>query len=205
MDAPTIRVLGFKTEYKLNRETGKRDIPVDYVEYAPVHAVMTTRIWERVKDLQPPEFIDNDDDGKKIGFMRARWSMIEAAYDAWKKGMEIPLDGTPLAAWAGVTPEQAQAFHRAGIRTVEEVAGLTDGVMSKVQLPGIREFVQQARAFLDAADRNVVADRLTSQDAEISALKEQLAAAMELLEEANKPKRGRPAKVEDEQGEEEAA
>ncbi|WP_420959358.1 hypothetical protein [Brucella sp. IR073] len=197
MEAPTIRVLSFKTEYELNRETGKRDVPVDYVEYAPVHAVMTTRIWERVKNLRPPEFIENDDDGKKLSFMRVRWAMIEPAYEAWKRGQELPMEGTPLAAWAGVTPEQAQAFHRAGIRTVEEVASLTDGVISKIHLPGVRDFVVQARAFLEAADRNVVADKLSAQQDEIDSLKEQLAAAMELLEETNKAKGGK-AKAEKE-------
>ncbi len=186
MDAPTIRVIGFKTEYALNKETGKRDIPVEWVEYAPAHAVMTSRIWDRIKNMMPPESLENDDDGKKIGFMRHRWAMIEPAYKAWKDGQELPLNGTPLSAWAGVTAEQAQAFTRIGIRTVEEIAGLTDSLIGKVPLPNVRDLIAQAKAFLEASDRNVVADRMASLEAENENIKEQLAAAMELLEEQHK-------------------
>lgn len=191
METPTIRVTGFKVEYALNKDTGKRDRPVEWVEYAPVHAVMTSRIWDRVKNLMPPETMENDDDGKKLGFMRHRWAMIEPAYDAWKKGQEIPLHGTPLAAWGGVTAEQAHALTRVGIRTVEEVAGLTDAAMGKIPLPNVRDLIAQAKAFLDTADRNVVADQLANQQTEIDTLKEQLAAAMELLEEQAKGKKSK--------------
>lgn len=202
MDNPTIRVTGFKIEYAMNKETGKRDRPIEWVEYAPVHAVMTSRIWDRVKNLMPPENIDNDDDGKKIAFMRHRWAMIEPAYEAWKQGQDLPLNGTPLAAWAGVTAEQAQALSRMGIRSVEEVASLTDSVMGKVPLPNVRDLIAQAKAFLDASDRNVVADKLAGQQSEIDGLKEQLAAAMELLEEQTKGKKG---KADDKKVDEEAA
>ncbi|NVM43258.1 hypothetical protein HWX16_23595, partial [Ochrobactrum intermedium] len=100
------------------------------------------------------------------------------------------------------TAEQAEALRRVGLRTVEDVATLTDSVMGKVHLPNVRDLVTQAKAFLEAADRSVVADQMAKQQDEIDALKEQLAAAMELLEEANKPKRGKAkAEVEDEQEE----
>nr|DAO70305.1 MAG TPA: protein of unknown function (DUF4332) [Caudoviricetes sp.] len=202
MDAPTIRVIGFKVEYSMNKETGKRDRPVEWVEYAPTHAVMTSRIWGRVKDLMPPEVLDNDEDGKKIAFMQHRWAMIEPAYDAWKKGQELPLSGTPLSTWAGVTAEQAQALNRVGIRTVEEIAGLTDSHIGKVPLPNVRDLIAQAKAFLETADRNVVADKLAEQQGEIDVLKEQLAAAMELLEEQTK---GKKTKADDKKTDEDAA
>lgn len=202
MDAPTIRVIGFKTEYLFNPKTKKNDREVELVEYAPVHAIMTSRITDRVANMMPPEAIDNDDDGKKLSFMRARWEMIEPSYRAWKDGREMPLDGTPLAVWPGVTAEQAEALRRVGLRTVEDVATLTDSVMGKVHLPNVRDLVTQAKAFLEAADRSVVADQMAKQQDEIDALKEQLSAAMELLEEANKPKKGKAkAEAEDEQEE----
>lgn len=199
MDAPTIRVIGFKTEYRFNPQTKKNDREIELVEYAPVHAIMTSRIIDRVANMMPPEAIDNDDDGKKLGFMRARWEMIEPAYKAWKEGREMPLDGTPLAVWPGVTAEQAEALRRVGLRTVEEVANLTDSIMGKVYLPNVRDLVSQAKAFLEASDRNEVADQLAKQQDKIDRLEEQLAAAMELLEEANKPKGKAKEKGDEEQ------
>ncbi len=190
-DLPSIRVLGFKTEYRDGKEA------IEWVEYAPVSAIMTTRIWERVKKMRPPENIANDDEGKKMDFMRHRWSMIEPAYEAWKAGQEMPIDGTPLGAWHGVTTEQVTAIQRLGIRTVEEVATMTDSVVVKLPIPNPRELVRQAKAFLEASDRGQAAKKVAEQDAKISALEEQLAAAMELLSEKTDPapKRGRPPKV----------
>lgn len=191
MDAPTIRVINFRTDYLFNPQNKKHDREVDMVEYAPVHAIMTSRIHDRISNLIPPEFIENDDDGKKIGFMRARWDMIEPAYSAWKQGRELPLDGTALAVWPGVTTEQAEALKKVGIRTVEEVADLTDSVIGKIHLPNVRDLVTQAKAFLAASDRNEFADQMAKQQDEIDGLKEQLFAAMELLEEANKARTGK--------------
>lgn len=197
-DLPTIRVLAFKQEYVPDRKNPGKMITRDWVQYAPVSSIQNTQTWEMVNKLRPPEALENDDEGKKMAFMRHRWSMIEPAYEAWKQGQEMPIDGTPLAAWPGVTPEQVLAIQRLGIRTVEEVATMTDTVIAKLPIPSPRDLVKQARAYLDASDRGAAAKKVAEQDAKIEALQEQLAAAMELLnEQAEKPKRGRPAKVED--------
>jgi hypothetical protein len=197
-DAPTIRVLGFKVEYIDDPKGGDKQIARDWVEYAPISALLTTRIWDMVHKMRPPERIRGDDDGKKMDFMRYRWAMIEPAYTAWKSGQDIPLDGTPLGAWPGVTAEQVMAIQRLGIRTVEEVAGMSDSVITKLPIPNPRELVKQARAFLEATDRGAAAKRLADQDSKIEALQEQLAAAMELLEEkASKPKPAKTKETED--------
>jgi len=197
-DLPTIRVLGFKEEYIADKENPGKQKLREWVEYAPVSAIMTTRIWEMVNKLRPPANINNDDEGKKMDFMRHRWSMVEPAYEAWKAGRDAPIDGTPLGAWHGVTPDQVVAIQRLGIRTVEEVAAMTDSVVTKLPIPNPRELVRQAKAFLDATDRGTAAKKVAEQDAKIEALQEQLAAAMELLEEQSgkePAKRGRPAKA----------
>lgn len=197
-ERPTIAVLGFKTTYERNKETGKMDRPVDWVTYAPVHSASYTSITERVEFLRPdPAKIKNDDQGLKLDLMRYRWSIIEPAYNAWKEGHEIPLEGTPLGVWPGINEAQAQAFRSAGLKTVEHIATMPDSIMSRIPLPGVRDLKAQAQAFLEAADRNAVASKVAEQDGEIAALKEQLAAAMELLEEQTKGSK-KPAKKEPE-------
>lgn len=178
--APTIRVIGFRTEYKTTADGKPR--PIEWVEYAPISSIMTNRIVERVSALVPPEHIEGDDEGKKMAFLRHRWSMIQPAYDAWKSGQDIPLNGTPLAAWAGLSHDQTAALQRLGIKTVEEVAQMTDGTISKIPLPNPREMRKQAQLYLESTDRAVAAQEMEARDAKIAALEEQLAAAMELLE-----------------------
>lgn len=197
-DRPTIVVLGFKTTYERNKETGKMDRPVDWVTYAPAHMAMYTQVTERVEWMRPPETVRNDPRGIKMQFLTYRWSMIEKAYEAWKKGHEIPVDGTPLGVWPGVNAAQVQAFQQVGLKTVEQVATMPESIMQRVPLPGVRELRKQAEAFLAATDRSSVANQVTEQAKQIEALQEQLAAAMELLEEQSKPKRKKAEEAEKE-------
>lgn len=197
-DRPTILVLGFKTTYEKNQQTGKVDRAVDWVHFAPVHSATYTQITERVDFLRPdPAKIKNDDQGLKIDMMRDRWAQIEPAYKAWKEGHDIPEHGTALGSWPGINEAQAQAFRGAGIKTVEQVSTMPESVIARVPLPGVRDLKAQAAAFLENSDRAAAAAKVTEQDAKIAALEEQLAAAMELLSEkaeAEKPRRGRPRK-----------
>lgn len=193
VDRPTIVVLGFKTTYEKNKTTGKLDRAVDWVTYAPAHMAMFTQITERVDFMRPPENLSNDDEGKRMDFLRYRWEMIDRAYRAWKEGHEIPVDGTPLASWPGLNSAQADVFRALAIKSVEQIATLPDAMIARVQLPAVRDIIKQAQAFLAASDRTSTANRLTELEGSNAALAEQLAAAMELLEAQTKPKKVREA------------
>ena len=123
--------------------------------------------------------------------MEAIWSAIEPAYEAWKKGFEIPTAGTPLAAWAGITADQANALRKLAIYTVEDLASLTDDKFPRVPMPNVRQVRDLARKYLESDGDTRTAERLNAQDGEIAVLKEQLEAAMELLKEqqTSKPKK----------------
>jgi hypothetical protein len=194
-DRPTITIHGFKTTYEMsydpetNKPTGKMDRPVDWVMYSPLHMAMYSQITERVEFLRPPEHMKNDDGGIKLASMNHKWSMIEPAYKAWKSGQEIPIGGTPLGVWPGINEGQAAVFRAAGIKTVEQVASMPETIINRVALPGVRDLVKQAAAFLEATDRSSTANRLNDQSRQIEALQEQLAAAMELLEQQTKTRK----------------
>jgi hypothetical protein len=197
MERPTIVILGFKQTFERNPATNMMDRPVDWVTYAPVHAVQSTQITERVDKMRPPETaLNHDPEGRKIAFLRYRWEMIERAYNAWKEGVEVPLDGTPLGAWPGINEAQVNAFRAVGIKTVEGIRDIPEVLIGKVALPGVREIMKQAGFFLEARDASSSASKQAAQESRIKGLEEQLAAAMELLEEqtSQKPKRGRPPK-----------
>jgi len=195
MDRPTIVILGFHQTFERNPATDTMDRPVDWVTYAPVHAVQSTKIVDRVDLMRPPEFVKNDDEGKKMDFLRFRWEMIERAWKAWKEGIEVPDDGTPLGSWPGLNAAQVNAFRSVGAKTVEAVAAMSDAVIGKVPLPGVREIKRQAALFIEHKSGSALAARQAEAEDKIKALEEQLAAAMELLEEQAKPKRGRPPKT----------
>lgn len=186
-----LSILEFKTDYRLGKE------PVDKVLIAPKgEGHLKTQTWHRVAKLRPPEDADeNTRDSLSYRDMEAKWSVIGPAYEAWKKGAEIPENGTPLAAWPGVTADMARVFVSMGIRTVEDVRDMGDGAISKLPFPNARKMPDLARKWLEGTDA-------AAKDAENAELRERIAAMEEMLSERaeEKPKRGpgRPKKTETE-------
>ena len=213
---PQIRVLGFKTKYEklpikgdpitdddLDRHGYKINAKGErlrtlqeehWVTYSPAHSPVNTATEERVRLMIPdPARMGDDQDGEKLRFMTHRWGQIMPAYEAFKEGREIPIDGTPLSAWSGVQPEQAEVLRQHGLRTVEQVRDLADGgQIDRVRLPGMRELRAQAKLFLENNGAAEAAEREARKDAIIDEMAERMA-AMEalLLEERTAPKQGK--------------
>ena len=201
-----IKILDFETRYRPGPD-GKQ-VPEDWILYGSATDIQRTQTWDRIRHLTPPKKSDDlsgheDRRNMRHAFLRQRWDIIEPAYKAWKEGLELPEQGTPLGAWPGINKGQADAFRRAGIRSVEDVSQLTDSGMRRVQLPGIQNLVNQAKAFLEASEQSAMAQQVAAQSEKMQAMEEQnkalserLEAAMALLEkQAEKPRRGRPPKV----------
>lgn len=187
-----IRILGFKTDYKANGEG------IDWVHFTSSDAMtesgtVTHSTWERVEALRPPEVIENDDGGLKLGYMRRLWEQIEPAYEAWRSGNEVPEDGTPLAAWPGLNREQADALRGIHILTVEALAAVSDAILSRPVLPNMRELKRQAQMWLDARAGADMAARVAELEAQNAALMEMVTEAAEA-----QPKRSRKAAEEPE-------
>lgn len=181
-----IRVLRFWT--KINH-AGKA---VDWVEYAPAHAISSSTNVARVNDMIPPVEIDQDRDpaGTKLFHMKAVWSFIEPHYKAWKSGKDMPETGLPLSSWPGIGEAEIFELNRVGIKSVEDVAGMSEGALDKVALPNPREIRKQAQLFLKAREAQESAHVIED-------LQERLAAAEAVIAESQaKPKRGRPRKDE---------
>lgn len=182
-----IRVLGFKQEFRADGRV------LDMVHYTSGDAMTDTgepthSTWERVCRLLPPDVIENDDGGLKAAALRSQWAQIEPHYTAWKAGHEIPETGTPLGAWPAISQDQGEALRSVGLRTVEDVAKVSEAILSRPPLPQMRELQRQAKMFLEGRDK-------ASLEYKLAQLEEQNAAMMEMLAE-QKPKRGRPRKEE---------
>lgn len=188
-----IDVRGFKVDAKGKRIMSMQE--VDWVKYAPAHSPINTQNWERIKHLHVTDEMLSGDITEKLRAMKVRWDQIEPAYLAWKSGHEVPLYGTPLGAWPGVTPEKVEVLRRYGVRTVEEVRDLVEVQLEKIQLPNMRELRKAAGVFLENRTAAEAAERETARDTEIEALRAQLqetqdrfSAAMDLLEQHTQPR-----------------
>lgn len=181
-----ISIIKFEERFRPGRD------PIDMVLVAPIGEGHTkTQTWHRVPKLIPPADADeNVKDSLSYKDMVAKWSIIKPAYEAWKEGREIPEDGTPLAAWAAMTPERAAALQAMGIKTIEAVRDMGDGAIQNLRFPDARKLPKLAADYLSGKDG-------AARDAENEELRERLAVMEEMLNEAmaDKPKRGRPKKA----------
>lgn len=110
------------------------------------------------------------------------WQALEPYYEHWKKGQDAPIEGTPLAAWPGATPALVKALEPYHIRSVEQLAELSDGDMARIPVPGMRGFRDNARAFGEARQAtSVVAAQIAQKDREINDLRRELDELRELV------------------------
>lgn len=184
-ELPSVRVVRFWTDYQPQPDGSIKSI--EKAELAPRGFGKYTSTPWRVVDLK------RDTSGL--------WEVVRPSYEAWKAGQEAPVDGTPLAAWSGVTPQQAEILKFNHVRSVEDIASLTDAQMERIPLPGLRVLRDQARAWEKAADQRSVAADLARKDEELAILREQMAELQAALardpdQEPVKRRPGRPRKDE---------
>jgi len=83
--------------------------------------------------------------------MPAEWSdKFHSAYEHWKRGEEIPVDGTALANWPVITAAELQACKNIHILTLEELAVANDEAIRRLGMGGLA-LKQRAAKYLDAS------------------------------------------------------
>lgn len=186
---PFIAVQEFRTEYKTLPD-GKVE-PYDMVAWVKKGTQNPAVTEEKVARLQ--KYPDNP-----------IWQVVRPLYERWKAGQTSPIDGTPLAAWPGATPQLVKALEPANIRSVEDLARMEDSAIMRIALPGLREKQKHARSFLEAqvatsgvASENVkLKETADAQAKRIAELEEavQALAAQQNIDIAEPRRRGRPPK-----------
>lgn len=169
MAVSTIAIKRFWTEY-VPAPTDTDPLAmraIDWVEYGAVGSLDRSTTCSPVKKLlNVLPLMDRSDPA--ILAANERMDIIKRAYDAWKLGQETPVEGTPLAAWNGISREQADVLRTFSVRTVEEVASLTDSHLERIRIPALRELIKQAQRFLASADTTRYAQELAQRDRTIS-------------------------------------
>jgi hypothetical protein len=92
-------------------------------------------------------------------------------YRAYKRDQVAPLTGTPLEEWPAASTSFVDEMRLYGIRSVEQLAGLSDG--AAMVNPGWMTMRTRAQAFLDSAKDNAKTESLAVEN---ETLKQQMAA-----------------------------
>lgn len=83
-------------------------------------------------------------------------------YDAWVKGEEAPLKGTPIKDWPPLSPAQRTNLLTARIYTVEDLANASESALTMLQMGG-RELQQKAANWLKSAtDLGKITEEISS-------------------------------------------
>lgn len=196
-EVPTFVIQRFWTEYKPDKNDPAKMVGEDWVAYGPLGRTDRCLTHSLVRHLSCVKH-DAPDDDVAAQMAKMIWAIVEPRYNAWKSGQELPTDGTPLAAWNGISPEIADIFRSRGVRSVEDVSNLTDTHIDSFRIPGMRNIIKSAKLYLQAADTTRVAAELKKRDAEMEQLKEQVKLLSDQLMAKAEPKRGpgRPKKDE---------
>jgi hypothetical protein len=157
----------------------------------------TGRLWVRFEYRPVPDPQKSDEAGRPI-FVRKEYIKIIAPgdkdniihrevmdldrqrwpdhYAKFKAGEEDQIEGTPLAAWPGVTTEQVEEFKYFKIFTVEALAEMPDVLAQKFL--GVAALRQRAKDYLAVAKNASAATKLRGElearDSRIAALEKQI-------------------------------
>jgi len=192
--AKSLRIVGFRTDYK----------PIDpanpLLGMKATEFVDTTSVGNGKYTVTPHRIVDV----KRL--TNGTWEIVKPHYEAWKAGQDVPENGTPLAAWPAIRPEQIAVLRQFDIKTVEDLAALTDSILSRPGMTGLRSVRDAAVAWEKSKDTRAVAADVVSMKLENEALKQQMADLMALMgkdniEEPVKRRPGRPRKEEGDESE----
>jgi len=173
---------------------------VDYVPRGGEYSEVEWVSWGK-KGVQNPSITNERISLLKKDAGNPIWQVIKPIYEKWKEGQASPVDGTPLAAWSGVTPALRKVLEPANIRSVEDIARMEDSAIQKLGVPNLRRVQQEARAFLEAqaSTAGIAAENLKLKETVEAQAKQidELRKAVEALadEETAPKKRGRPPKA----------
>jgi hypothetical protein len=174
-----IAIQSFETTYR--RRTADAALEeVDTVTFIPLGDSKTV-LQREIRRLQMVRSLEDCGDNISALVAHRTWEAIRPAYEHWKRTNTLPESGTPLAAWPGVTRSQADLLRNCGLRSVEDVAGATDTVMSKTGLPEAGNLVALAKRFIDAGKQASEAAKAVDLQAQNAELREQMKEMQELM------------------------
>lgn len=123
----------------------------------------------------------------RLGRFPSSWTdHYKRAFAAFKEGLDIPEQGSPLAMWPVITPGQLRMLQDIGIRTVEQLASSNEEAIRHMGMGG-RQLRQRAIDYLaQSADPGKVSGELETLRRDNLELKAQLEKQNKMLEQLAK-------------------
>lgn len=114
------------------REAGR------YVARDVDYALVTPPYSRDVMIHELPGFIEQLEFDARNDRVPITWvEQCKKAYEAFKNGQELPLDGTPIKGWGVISPAQQETLIRMHILTVESLAAITEEGVRRIGMGGI--------------------------------------------------------------------
>lgn len=177
---PAIAVHRIWTVYTPKADDPSAMKATDWVAYGPMGAADRSVVIASIATLSGVQE-DAGGENPAIQMAQHRWDCIKPFYEAFKQGKTVQLDGTPLAAWNAVSPEQAEVLRMRGVQTVEQLAELTDAHIHRFGLPDLGGLVRMAALYLKSADTTRTTVEMGKLADENAALRDQLAELTQLV------------------------
>lgn len=150
------------------------------VQYVDVdYALVTPPYSKDVFQQRADKWLSQMKRDAENGRLPLKWyETYEETYKRWKRGEEMPLEGTPIKGWPVITPAQQSLLIGLNIQTVEVLAAVNDEGLRRIGM-GAMELKNKARAWLSQAQDK---GPLTMENAKLKADVEALQARNEQLE-----------------------
>lgn len=141
------------------------------VDYAIVTPMGSKDRVERVAT----EWLEDKRQQVDAGRFPQQWlSDFEAKYEAWRKGEELPLEGTSIKSWSYLNPAQVQNLLAWKVYTIEQLAKANNETIQRLGMGGV-SMVQAAQDFLvQATDSGKVLAELAKLRTENTTYQQQL-------------------------------
>ncbi len=127
------------------------------------------------------------------GRLPAAWyDYYQDSYDRWKKGEELPLNGTPIKTWGVLSPAQQKNLIGISVLTVEDLAQLNDEGMKRIGM-GALDLKNKAVAWLrQLNDKGGLTQENAALKAENKVIKDQIALLTQQVESLMNGSRSEP-------------
>jgi hypothetical protein len=144
-----------------------------------VHLALITPPYSKdIMKYEVPKWIETMKQDVQQGRLPRKWmeDYIQS-YDRWKKGLEIPLNGTPIRGWGVISPSQQETLIRQNVLTVEDLALINDEGMRRLGI-GAVELRNKAKAWVSQLKSK---GPLTQENAALKTERDVLAKQVETL------------------------
>lgn len=137
---------------KVAVEDRNKSIEAGHPVYEDVdHVVITPQGSKDSVTKTAKEWLENSDLQVREERLPPDWAeKFHGAYDHWKRGEEIPVEGTALANWPAISAGELATCKGIHILTVEDLATANDEGIRRLGMGGL-ELKKRARKYLDAS------------------------------------------------------